>query len=154
MEAKKTSGNFPNFKSLAGEGSVTQTLSVEGASTVEATLEAVSKLNIGNEKLCYGLTLKIKETEIVTVLTCESGQTIFCPGEIKYCGNDYYTPTKVKNNVLERRGQGSKEKYTLELLPDGLVYRRLERNCLIPYPHGCIIPGFGWHDYKVYEFHK
>jgi hypothetical protein len=81
----------------------------------------------------------------VTVLTCESGQTIFCPGEIKYCGNDYYTSTKVKNNVLARRGQGSKNKYTLELLPDGLVYRRLEKNCLIPYPHGCIIPGFGWH---------
>ncbi len=150
----KVSDNFPDYDAMAGEGILTQTLPVEGVSTIEASLVPISNINIGNEKLCHGLTLKTQTTEIMSILTCDSGKIIFCPNEIKYCGDDFLSPTKKKKQILERRSLSNSDKYSVEFLPDGLIYRELEKNCLIPYPHGCIVPGFGWHDYKKYEFHK
>ncbi len=144
----KVSDNFPDYDAMAGDGFLTKTSTIEDESTIEASLTLISNLNVsnlemGNEKLCHGLTLKTQTAEILSILTCDSGQVIFCPSEIEYCGHSSYSPSKKKRQVLERRGLQSKDKYTVEFLPDGLIYRQLRIKCLIPYPHGCIVPGFG-----------
>ena len=137
------SDSLPDFKGLAGNGKLTQTIPIEGTSTLEASLELVSNLSIDGEKSCNGLTLKTSKESIVTMLACESGKLFMCTGAIEDCVREETSPTQIKNGVWESRGSIHELKYTVEFLADRLVYRIHEKNCLIPYPHGYLIYGFG-----------
>jgi len=148
------SNQFPNFKELVGNGSLKQTVPVDGVSKIKASVELVSDSTIGDKENCQGILLRTENEVIVALLSCKSGAVFLCPAGIENCEGENWSETTIKNGLWERRGHLTNNKYTVEFSPKRIVYRILEKNCLIPYRHGCLLHGLGWHDLFVFDFSK
>ncbi len=145
---------IPNFDTLPGDGLLEQT-GPEGSSSVTASLTVISDLTIAGNDGCRGLWLKSGENSIVVIASCPSGQVFICPGGLGSCEKkDEIDPTEVSKNVWKMYVPAGEVTYRVEFYPERFVYRIQKRRCFIPYPHGCLIYGFGWRDEKSYEFRK
>lgn len=142
------------FNSLSGRGVVEYVSEGKKTSTLAASMIKLSDVVIKGEHRCNGLLLKTAGKSMVALAVCDSGRAFICPGGPNRCKGEYFDPTNINKNVWKMHGSVGDNIYRVEWFPDHLIYRIQSRNCLIPYPHGCLVKWFGWHDSLVYIYQK
>lgn len=58
------------------------------------------------------------------------------------------------DNIIIMRSSFTKRRYVAEFHEDKFIYRIQDKNCFLEFRHGCLIPGFGWHDQYSYTFKR
>ncbi len=143
-----------DFKSMTGAGHLTEKSpgkNVEKKS-VPARLSLIDNITIRQELNCKGVSLTAQTRMIVVVGDCPSGQYFVCPGGSDSCTVKGLNQTKRNNHVYEYKSNFSGLNYVVELYSDRMIYRIQESNCMIPYPHGCLVKAPGWKDVEYIEF--
>lgn len=146
-----------SFRALVGEGEIVQKKHEldGGNSTVNGLMSSVSEISLPGEKNCFGISLTSVADAIVFLIACPSGRYYLCTQEPSACVGEYVGQVRVKNgNHFELRSSSNDTLYRIEIYPDRLLYRIYESDCLIPYPHGCLVDGFGWDEIFSYDFRK
>jgi len=141
---------------ISGSGTVIQKQPIYegGNSTVDGWVSYVHEFNLPGEENCRGIALTTTIEALMFFSVCESGTYYLCPRGLHACSNEYSGPTQVSSNTYKMRSSFADRLYVLELYPDRLIYRIQKSNCLIKYPHGCLVNGFGWSDIYSFEFRK
>jgi hypothetical protein len=166
--ADSTLKEIPDFESLVAEGSLNQ-LSY-GSESNDMTAELTYRLNyeVEGQTDCHALVLSapdlvtyLPDYELspqggaVAIAICgEEKRYYICSWVSEPCST--YFKTKKSKAVLSLhvdRGWGDDElRFRVEYYDDKLIFRVQDESCLIPYPHGCLIDGFGWEDWFVFTF--
>jgi hypothetical protein len=152
--AEMVDADIPDFESIAGMGQVEQLEPDKKAATINARLTYIPDMLIGEKSEVRGLWLQTENESIVALARGDSGQVFICPGGPDHCKGEYIKAAEIKGKVLKMRSELGESRYMVEFSDNGLVYRIQKKNCLIRYPHGCLIHGFGWHDRYVYAFQR
>lgn len=76
------------------------------------------------------------------------------PIDVDYGDGKYTDVAKLEGNTLTMHFEYIEMRYVLAFTPDKFIYRYQEKDCLISYPHGCLIDTFSWHDIGSYEIKK
>ncbi len=143
------------FYTMAGEGELLEIDDSEKESTSDAKVLTIDKVVIDGENNCQGLSLVSNNHPIVGFAVCESGSHFICPGGLDNCIQEFSKPTeKISENSWEMPSRLANAKYVVTFYSDSLIYEIKKKNCLIPYPHGCLIDGFGWSSKLTYKFFK
>jgi len=141
---------IPNLQSYAGKGGLLH--NEDGVSTqLDSFIEYFAELPGG--KKCEGFLLSSTEdASILAVTHCKPDVYVLCSGGFQYCANGKYT--KKSNNIIQYISDFSGSRYRVEFLSNEIIFKIQEPDCLIPYPHGCIVTGWEWEDLAVYRFTK
>jgi hypothetical protein len=145
--------DIPAFESLVGSGTLYKT----GPSIEDKKIEAILSLNkdylVSGQKNCKALSLATSEGPVLNVAVCgEDRKYIICGRSIAEC-TIYFETSKSHNTLSLTKDKGGDDvKFLIEFHDDKMVYRIQGETCLIPYPHGCIIDGFGWRDRYTYTY--
>lgn len=141
------------FDSMIGSGKLKRTAPIEEPTVTDATLTKTDNtVTFAALNFTHVLALKTESKTIVSIAS-ESGHLLICPGGIEKCHNEHLLPTEQEGeNKLVMKSSFSKRRYVVERSEETFIYRIQEKNCLLKYPHGCLIYGFGWHDQYTYEF--
>jgi hypothetical protein len=75
-----------------------------------------------------------------------------CAGNVSECIIDFETEKSGSSLSLVNDSHGDETRFLVEFHPNKITYRIQGEDCLIGYPHGCIIDGFKWLDEKVYTY--
>lgn len=150
-----SSPDIPDFKSLVGSG----TLNISGRIIESESIDASIFLN-GNYTVkglgrCSAITLTTAINPELSIALCESGEKyIFCGNKLDNCASDF--KTKKSGATLSLiRDLGfwyDKTRFLVEFKSNKIIYRIQGEDCLIGYPHGCIIDGFNWVDSETYIY--
>ncbi len=153
---KETPTPAVNFKSMAGTGNLIKKSPEKDAAKQlgQARLSLIDNITIRQEPNCKGLSLTTQTKTIVVVGDCPSGQYFVCPGGPTSCTVKGLDQTKRNNHIYEYESDFSKLNYMVELYADKMIYRIRESNCMVPYPHDCLIKAPGWKDMEYFEFIK
>lgn len=120
--------------------------------TGDAKLSYIENFAIEHQKNCRGVSLDSNEHgNILTIGQCSSGIYVLCPGGLEHCG-DEGDEAEFNENIFQQFLDFNKVNYRVELYTDKLIYRLQKKKCFIPYPHGCLIKGFGWRDITTFTF--
>jgi len=140
----------PNLLSYAGKGWLIH--SEDGKSKqLNSSIEYFADLP--NKKMCEGFLLSSKEDASILAIThCEPSTYVLCSGGFQYCANGEHT--KKTKNIIQYISDFSGSRYRVEFLSNEIIFKIQEPDCLVPYPHGCIVNGWGWEDLAVYRFIK
>jgi len=150
---QETSSSISFYSTIIGNGKLLFTSELKKQTHSPAKINHISTSHpLIKKHRCNGIQLFTEKKTIVSLLQCEDHMSFLCPGELDNCENKNFTQTKKVKDTWERIGTLTDTKFTLEISTHSLVYRMLEKNCFIPYPHGCLIKGSGWHEYKRYEY--
>lgn len=142
------------FDSAVGKGKVFKTDLFEKPSSTVANLVKREGVTINGEKNCNAVTLVTNAETVVTAGFCVTGKLFICPGKgVDDCNDEYIKSIKqIKPNMIALRSSFSARRYLVEFYENKFIFRIQDRKCLIEYPHGCLIPGFGWKDDYTYTF--
>ncbi len=145
-----------SFRALVGEGEIIQKKHEldGGNSTVNGVMSYVSEISLAGENNCFGISLTSAADAIVFLIACPSGRYYFCTQAPSACVDENVGRVRVNGNRFELRSSSSDALYRIEIYPGRLLYRVYESDCLIPYPHGCLVDGFGWDELFSYDFRK
>ena len=145
-----------SFRALVGKGEIIQKKHKldGGNSTVNGLMSYVSEISLVGEKNCFGISLTSSVDYIAFLVACPSGQYYFCTKKPSACVDKYVGRVRVKGNRFELRSSSSDTRYRIKIYPGRLLYRVYESDCLISYPHGCLVDGFGWNEIFSYDFRK
>ncbi len=146
--------NMPYFDAMVGEGHLKRTgPMVEAPSVEKASLKKKTKTVVfDGVTFSHFLSLETESGARVAI-AIDAGSFLLCPGGIDKCTSKYATPTKQEGaNRLIMHGTFSGRRYVVELYKDVFIYRIQDKNCLLGYPHGCLIHGFSWNDLYTNEF--
>jgi hypothetical protein len=142
-----------DFKSLVGNGM----LEVRGT-TIE-TVQAKAWITVNDNEVildkesCESFMLNSRDELLVKIAHCgEKQEYIMCAGNVSECIIDFETEKSGSSLSLVNDSHGDETRFLVEFHPNKITYRIQGEDCLIGYPHGCIIDGFKWLDEKVYTY--
>ena len=146
---------IPEFESLVGNGMLEIFGSIIESESISASIilnENYTVKEIGN---CTAFTITTLEKPVLSVASCEGGSKyIFCGNSLNNCANHFKTRKSGNSlSLIKDLGFGyDKTRFLVEFSPNKIIYRIQGEDCLIGYPHGCIIDGFKWLDEEVYTY--
>lgn len=143
-----------DFKSMTGTGKLIEKYPEKDTEKKlnQAHLSLINSITIRQEPNCKGLSLSTHNSTLVVVGDCPSGQYFVCPGGSDSCAVKGRGKTRHNNHIYEYKSDFSELNYVVELFPDKMIYRIQESNCLVSYPHGCLVKAPGWKDVEYFEF--
>lgn len=144
---------IPDFETLAGSARVEQNGPENPEATATGSLTFIADMDIEGEGPCRALWLKTQDESVVAVAISPSGRAFICPGGPENCQGKPLTAAAIEGNIIQRPSDISDNRYRIEFLDNLVIYRIQEKECLVPYPHGCLIHGKGWDDKHVYKFY-
>lgn len=124
-------------------------------SYAQASLSTNENYQVICENNCKAIIINSNEENILSVAQCgDRGKYYICANEPNEC--KIFFETKLNGNSLtlvKDWGWGYDEiRRVVEFHSNKVIYRIQGENCLIGYPHGCIINGFGWIDEYIYTY--
>ena len=144
---------IPEFESLVGSG----TLYKSGPSIEDKKNEATLSLNndyiVSDLQDCKALSLTTSDGPVLNLAACgENKEYVVCGRALAEC-TVYFETYKSDNTLTLTKDKGGDDvRFLVEFHIDKIIYRIQAETCLIPYPHGCIIDGFGWRDRYTYTY--
>ncbi len=148
--------NMPYFDAMVGGGHLKRTdPMVEAPSVEKASLKKKTKTVVfDGVTFSHFLSLET-ESKAIVAIAYESKRFLLCSGGVENCITGYKKRIKQEGeNKLIMYSSFSSRRYMVELYEDVFFYRIQVKNCLIGYPHGCLIHGFSWLDDYIYEFKR
>lgn len=143
---------YLNFFSMIEGGALKQKIPIEGESTLPAIFKKNNDFRLNNEALCESFTLSAGSEKIMTLLICDFDEVFICPGDSQCTGGGIEASELISKEKFRRISKVSSNRYQVEFYKDRFIYRIQEKNCLVKYPHGCLLKGIGWYDEYTYEF--
>ena len=153
IRSGEISQDIPDFESLVSRGTLNKTgPSIEDKST-EATLSLNTNYIVFDRESCKALSLNTLEGSVLNLAVCgEDQKHVICGRSISEC-TEYFETSRSGNTLSLTKDKGGDDvRLFVEFHFDKLIYRVQGETCLIPYPHGCIIDGFGWRDRYIYTY--
>ncbi len=153
VESGAELAGIPEFESLVGSGTLYKTGPSIEDEEIEATLSLNKEYIVSGQQDCKALSLATLEGPVLNLAVCgENKKHIICGRSIAEC-TEYFETYKSDNTLSLKKDKGGDDvKFVVEFHTDKLIYRIQAETCLIPYPHGCIIDGFGWRDRYTYTY--
>lgn len=147
--------DIPDFESLVGSG-VLETIE-PGYDTDydQASLTINERYHVVGRHDCKALIINTNKETILSVAQCGGRDEFYiCANEPDEC-NIYFKTKKNGSSLILVKDWGwghDETRRVVEFHNDKVVYRIQDENCLIGYPHGCIIDGFSWVDSYTYNY--
>ena len=151
--SNSNSPDIPDFESLAGSGILNKTGPSIEDKNIEATLSLNTNYIVLDRENCKALSLNTLEGPVLNLAVCgEDQKHVICGRSISEC-TEYFETSRSGNTLSLTKDKGGDDvRLFVEFHYDKLIYRVQGETCLIPYPHGCIIDGFGWRDRYTYTY--
>ena len=153
------SEGIPRFESLVGNGTLDIFGSIIETESINASILFNENYTVKGRGTCTAFTLTTPEEPLLSIALCDGGSKyIFCGDYLDNCTSSFKT-RKSGNSLSLIRDLGfpdDETRFLVEFHPNKIIYKIQSEDCLIGYPHGCIIDGFNWIDSEtyIYTFHK
>ena len=149
------SSDIPDFESLVGSGTLDISGRIIESESIDASIVLNDNYTVKGLGRCSAITLTTAINPELSIALCEGGEKyIFCGNKLDNCASDFKTKKSGATlSLIRDLGFGDDEtRFLVEFQPNKIIYRIQSEDCLIGYPHGCIIDGFNWIDSETYIY--
>lgn len=151
------SKGIPEFESLVGSGTLETIEAGYDTSHVQASSSINENYKVVGRNGCKALIINTDIEIVLAVAQCvdsDGDEYLICADEPNEC--EIYFETEQYGSsltLIKDWGWGYDEiRRLVEFHTNKVVYKIQLESCLVPYPHGCIIDGFGWVDLDIYTY--
>lgn len=153
--SNSNSPDIPDFESLVGSGTLNIFGRIIESESIDASILFNENYLVNERGNCTAFTLTTPKEPILSIALCEGGSKyIFCGDYLNNCTSSFKTKKSGNSlSLIRDLGFGDDEtRFLVEFQPNKIIYRIQSEDCLIGYPHGCIIDGFNWIDSETYIY--